>query len=458
MRFALSLLLVLAALPASGQIVVVNQGEASVGDGSLTLIPEFPQSGTEAVHLFGGQLGSTLQSATEAGDDLYLVSSSADRIDIVDLDTDTRVGQIASGLSSPRYLALLNAFDPSKAYVSNHVAGGSSYVVAVDLSARTVGTAIEVDGLPETIAVQFLGGGRGKAYVALGASAANRDGVDSLAVLDAEADTLLRYVDIGCSARFVRETLGTEVVAFCEDTDEAVVIDAEADTVKQRLAFGEEIGDPFGVGQSVGPGSRPIAVRRPSSFEHYVITASGIAVVEPIDRDTYGIVRTIPIPEADTRSISAVALSPGGNLLVLGRPDSDNPFSADGTITIHNADDGALRATYPAGVYPSHIVLDEQHPLAETAGSEVGGFRLTLAGANPARHHTAVDLVLDRPASVRVDLFDGLGRRVQTVATGDHAAGTHRLRLGVEGLAPGTYVVRAVSDSRVTSRPLTVVR
>lgn len=456
MRVVALLAFLLSVGPASGQIVVVNQGNFSTGDGSLTLIPEFSGGGAEAVQLFEGQLGSILQSAARYGDYLYVISNSANRLEIVALETTERVGQVAGGFSGPRYLGFVGGGSGLRAYVSNQVYGGTSYILPVDLTARTVGTPIEVDGLPEAIAVvPYLGT---KAYVALGTFGPGAGGVDSLAVLDTEADRLLGYIDIGCFARFVRETFDGDVIAFCEDTNEAVVIDAEADVVKQRMAFDEQIGDPFGIGQSVGSGSFPVAVRRPPSFEHYVVTASGIAEIAPGDQDRYEIKRTIRIPEADTRSISAVSLSNYGFALVLGRPDPDNPFSADGTVTVHDAETGDLIATYPAGVYPAHVAIDDRLPVASEGVPEAAGLGLTLAGANPVRAHTALDLALDRPASVRVDLLDGLGREVRTVMDGERIAGVHRLRLDVGGLAPGTYVARAVAEGRVVSLPITVVR
>lgn len=473
MRIVASLLLLLLSPPASGQIVVVNHGDAragegSAGGGSVTVTPSFPYRGLEAEQLLVGQLGSTLQSGNELGSDLYLVATSADRIDIVDLATRTRTGQITEGLNRPRYLEFVYWY-LQRAYVTNHVYDGTSYVAPVDLGTQTVGAPIEVDGLPEGLAILAR---EGKAYVALGASGPGRLGVDSLAVLDTEADTLLRYVDIECAARFVTtgahintwsgEEPSAEVVAFCEDTDEAVVVSVETDAVIQRLEFDEDIGDPLGVGQSVGPGE-PIqyAIRRatPPTWSFLVITASGIAeVVRDEKTGVYRIESTTPIPEADTRPISAVAGPYTSDLYVLGRPDPDDPFVADGTITVHNRGAGALRATYPAGVYPTYIVLDELYPVAEADGPEAAGLRLSLAGANPVRHHTALDLALNRPASVRVDLLYGLGRQVRTVTEGDRVAGVHRLRLGVEGLAPGTYVVRAVAEGLVASLPLAVVR
>lgn len=464
------LLSVLLALPASGQIVV-NQGSFSTGDGSVTIVRGIVHG--EAFQLFEGQLGSVLQSAMEAGDDLYLVSNSANRIEVVDLDTRTRVGQIAQGLSSPRYLEFDSfLFRSNRAYVTNHVYGGTSYVLPIDLDARTVGTPIPVDGLPETIAVPVnpLGQER-KAYVALGAFGPGGGGVDSLAVLDMQTDTILRYIDIGCFARFVVTgadyavadgIVSPEVVAFCEDTDEAVVVSADTDEVIQRLAFGEDIGDAYEIGQSVGPGAPielPIRRASPPSWTYLVITSSGIAeVVRDGTSGEYSIERTIPIPDVDVRPVSAVAQAFHSGLIVLGRPDPDNPFSADGTITVHNSDDGALRATHPAGVYPVHVVLDEQYPITAEGAPEAVGLGLTLAGANPVRHHTAIDLALGRPASVRVDFLDGLGRLVATVSDGERVAGVHRLRFNVGALAPGTYVARAVAEGRAVSLPITVVR
>ncbi len=412
------------------------------------------------MQLFEGQLGATLHSAAEFRNDLYLVSSSADRIDIVDIEARTRVGQITDGLSNPRHLAFTGFFN-RRAYVSNHGDGGPSYVLPIDLSTLEMGTPILVDGRPESFAVPFDQLGQPpKAYVALGALGPGDGGVDSLAVLDTEADTLLRYVEIGCYAGSVLAN-AEEVLAFCENTDEAVVVSAETDEVVQRIAFGEDIGTPYGLGQGVGPGD-PIeyAIRRstPRSLTVLVVTVSGLAEVGR-DEQTgeYRIERTIPIPDLATRPISAVSQTYYGSI-VLGRPDPDDPFSADGTITTHDSESGELYDTYPAGVFPIHVVLDEAYPLAAGDEPEAGGLALALAGPNPARHRTTLLLTLDRPAELQIDLFDGLGRRVGTITSGARSAGEHRIGLDVSGLPAGAYAARATADGRTASLPITVAR
>lgn len=459
MRPFVTLLGLLVALPASAQpFFVANQGDFGQGTGSVT---EIAQTDGGAAQLFEGQLGSILQSVTHIEDRLYLVTNSANRIDIVDTETNARIGQITDGLSGPRYLQPSRSYnDPiapgfEKAYVTNHVYDGtSSYVLPLNLSTGETGEPIPVDGLPESVVFTY----DDKAYVALGTFGPGSGGVDSVAVIDVATDALTGYIDIGCYARFVVQSQASdEVLAFCEDTDEAVVIDTRTEEVVQRLAFGEDIGDPFGVGQSVGPGSIVILVRRasPPSMSFFVITASGVAEVEQTaDGSEWAIARTIPIADADTRPISAVSVGLGG--IALGRPDPDAPFSADGTVTVHDYTTGALLATFPAGIYPAHIAIDERFGTPSESVAEGGSLALALAGPHPVRQRTALALTLDRAADVAVEVFDVLGRPVARLADGARGVGTHRVEVDASGLPAGLYLVRAVADGRAVTLPLTV--
>ena len=457
-RFLPLALLVALATSASAQTFVVNQGNFSDGNGSVTAVPF--DLNDPATQLYEGQLGSILQSATQIRDKLYLLSNSANRIDVIDVQTQARVGQIGGGdtspFSSPRYLEI--AF-PERGFVSNHVyfGGNSSYVLPLTLSGNggTVGDPIEVDGLPEGMAL--LGD---SLYVALG-TFGRGSGVDSLAVIDAQKNELAGYIDIECYARFVVADQLFNVVAFCEDTDELVVIDPDNRSVKQRLAFGEEIGDPSGVGRTIAAGRIDILVRRATPFaaSYLVITASGIAEVSGETRDQkYVIERTVTIPDAGTKPISAVGSVGGGPYLYLGRPDPDNPFTADGTITVHDYQDGSLLATYPAGIYPVHIPLDEAFGTATEQEATARALNLELAGPNPARGASALAFTLRQPEDARVTVHDLLGRTVATVADRAFGAGDQRVELDVSGLAPGPYRVRLTVGDRVASLPLTVVR
>ena len=49
---------------------------------------------------------------------------------------------------------------------------------------------------------------------------------------------------------------------------------------------------------------------------------------------------------------------------------------------------------------------------------------------------------MDRTALVVLDLLDPLGRTLTTIANGTYPAGSHRLEIPIQGLAPGLYFLR----------------
>ena len=85
--------------------------------------------------------------------------------------------------------------------------------------------------------------------------------------------------------------------------------------------------------------------------------------------------------------------------------------------------------------------------------------RLVLTGPNPFTAATTLALTLDAPQHVRVDVLDGLGRRVAVLHDGPVAAGEAlALRVAAAGLPSGVYVVRAASETAVLTKSVTVVR
>lgn len=86
------------------------------------------------------------------------------------------------------------------------------------------------------------------------------------------------------------------------------------------------------------------------------------------------------------------------------------------------------------------------------------GLRLHPTAPNPAVTSATVRFELAVGADVEVGLYDALGRRVQTLATGPAAAGEHHLTADVSGLAAGVYFVRLQTDEGSVTRSLSVVR
>ncbi|MEO0560338.1 MAG: T9SS type A sorting domain-containing protein, partial [Bacteroidota bacterium] len=82
---------------------------------------------------------------------------------------------------------------------------------------------------------------------------------------------------------------------------------------------------------------------------------------------------------------------------------------------------------------------------------------LTLA-PNPARQLATVRYALATSSTARVEVVDGLGRRVALLADGPHTAGEHAAALHTNELAPGVYLVRLVTADGTDVQRLSVVR
>lgn len=96
---------------------------------------------------------------------------------------------------------------------------------------------------------------------------------------------------------------------------------------------------------------------------------------------------------------------------------------------------------------------------ATESGSELPeGLGLSAPWPNPTRGAATVSWSLDRSESVRLELFDMLGRRVRILEDGVHPAGPHESRLDAATLGPGVYRLRLRAGDRVATRSLVVVR
>lgn len=88
-----------------------------------------------------------------------------------------------------------------------------------------------------------------------------------------------------------------------------------------------------------------------------------------------------------------------------------------------------------------------------------GGFRLEANYPNPARTYTIFRYALPTAEDVTIELYDVLGRRVQTVKRKARTRpGWHADRLDTQRLASGVYFYRIRAGSYSAARKLTIVR
>lgn len=141
---------------------------------------------------------------------------------------------------------------------------------------------------------------------------------------------------------------------------------------------------------------------------------------------------------AEGIDLSGLTLTEATGLSADGRVVGGTALTASGQIR-------AWRAVLPA----SAVAADEPaRPLP---------FALRL-GANPADAFTDVSFALPAPHTVRVAVYDLLGRCVATPALGALAAGTHVYRLDTRALLAGLYAVRLEADGKTETRLLRVAR
>jgi beta-N-acetylhexosaminidase len=77
---------------------------------------------------------------------------------------------------------------------------------------------------------------------------------------------------------------------------------------------------------------------------------------------------------------------------------------------------------------------------------------------NPFRHETVLEIEVPIPQRLTVEVFNTLGQRVQTLASGQFLAGTHRITFSPSRLSPGVYLVRVIGDDFRSSHRMTLVR
>ncbi|MEL6445678.1 MAG: T9SS type A sorting domain-containing protein [Bacteroidota bacterium] len=143
-------------------------------------------------------------------------------------------------------------------------------------------------------------------------------------------------------------------------------------------------------------------------------------------------------------------------------------------------DGRAYEFVLPAGFVEADVVDLTLLPIGFDAYEEVAfdaaavDVTTTVVASDAARQETAelalnvypnplvgqgrVQVTLSQAAEARVEVFDLLGRRVALLHEGLLAAGTNTLALDVQGLAPGTYVLRAGSGTTSAARRLVIAR
>ncbi|MEL7168212.1 MAG: T9SS type A sorting domain-containing protein, partial [Bacteroidota bacterium] len=116
-----------------------------------------------------------------------------------------------------------------------------------------------------------------------------------------------------------------------------------------------------------------------------------------------------------------------------------------------------IQGNAPGCNAPEDITSGEACVVAGEEGTPLV-FGLAPCFPNPTTDAATLRFTLDRPAEVRLSVYDALGRTVAVLVNDRQAAGTHEVALDAAALPSGVYVVRLTADNEVATRRVSVVR
>lgn len=176
------------------------------------------------------------------------------------------------------------------------------------------------------------------------------------------------------------------------------------------------------------------------------LTPTGTETVAAVADDFYGL-RTFTVSPDGSAAVLRDAFPTADRGIGVTMSELDFPVDPVGFP------DAVYLAAGEAGVYI--------YWLGQAVSSEPTANASTLqlaARPNPARGSARVTFELSAAMPVEAAVYDVLGRRVATLASGALAAGPHELAAETAGWAPGVYTVRVRAGEAVATQRLTVLR
>ena len=116
----------------------------------------------------------------------------------------------------------------------------------------------------------------------------------------------------------------------------------------------------------------------------------------------------------------------------------------------------AINRIYHDSTRPSRLILTRSSSveIAEQNTPVPEGFALLKACPNPFNATTTIAITIGKPSSVKIDVYDLLGRKISTVFDGELPSGTREFRFSPSNAPTGIYLVRGKVDDIALSRTI----
>ncbi|MFB1022593.1 MAG: hypothetical protein QMC40_07525, partial [Vicingaceae bacterium] len=183
----------------NANVLILNEGNFNFGNASLSLYNDRDNSVDNKIFQSnnnGRPIGDVVQSATQIGDELFVVVNNSSKIEVLNASTLQSKTSIQQ-LNSPRYIEVATT---QKAYVSDLY---EDKLYIIDPTNHSVTKTIETKGWIEEMAIA-----NGKLYLTH---------VDSnqVWVLDSTTDSLLYKIDVHIQPQFIEVDADDNVWVSC---------------------------------------------------------------------------------------------------------------------------------------------------------------------------------------------------------------------------------------------------
>ncbi|WP_045690043.1 S8 family serine peptidase [Hymenobacter sp. AT01-02] len=132
---------------------------------------------------------------------------------------------------------------------------------------------------------------------------------------------------------------------------------------------------------------------------------------------------------------------------------SQNVSRADFAVIVSRTFPQYDAVTQPTAVASANASTTSLLP-AEAAAKSGVLLQETAAYPNPFTAATTISYYLAQPSPVSVEVYNTLGRKVQTLVSGVEAAGNHQVQFDASNLARGTYLYKVKTGASVTTKRL----
>ena len=423
------------------KIVVANQGNFSDANGSLTY---FESGAATASQDIVPGLNTLIQSVLLQDRTGYILSNTADRIDIFNLDTFERTGQI-TGVSSPRYMAVVGT---EKAYVSNLF---TESVTIIDLASNTVTGTVATGKNPEDIAV--IGN---NAYVANSGFGADDS---TLTVIDIATDSVIDTMQTGCDGpRFLEVDNDNELWVFCNgktvfNADFSEIIEqTNGQVVVFHGATGEEVVRIPLDAQSGASSLGQDAWYDPVTQQMFLVVGAEVVVFDTVENE-----QQMAIQIDGDEQIGGIAYESTSDRLYVARITD---FTSSGFVSIHDLS-GMETGRFSAGVAPAFIAFypAETSVAVEDEASTTHQYALLdTAYPNPAIQDVTIPVTIQATGYLSLDVYNALGQKVAVLMDGVYAAGEYAVPWSAGSLPRGMYFYRLSTAQKIQTKQITLVR